>query len=122
MLKTKFAAILICIFTFGSANAAAQSTIRINAGGSGYTDSKGQFWSADQGFNTGALSACALEATVTGRAILSSISNLSHQLYHSNQAGSRDHFGDGNKFVTPMIAKGHVYIGTPTGIAIFGLL
>jgi hypothetical protein len=49
--------------------------------------------------------------------------NVSHQLYHSNQAANgRDHFGGGNKYMTPTIAEGRVYIGTPTGIAIFGLL
>jgi hypothetical protein len=49
--------------------------------------------------------------------------NVSHQLYHSNQTtNGRDHFGNGNKYMTPTIAEGHVYIGTPTGIAIFGLL
>jgi glucose/arabinose dehydrogenase/PKD repeat protein len=30
-----------------------QATYRINAGGSAYVDTLGQFWSADQGFNTG---------------------------------------------------------------------
>ena len=34
----------------------AQQTIRVNAGGSAYRDSKGQTWSADYGFNTGSLS------------------------------------------------------------------
>jgi hypothetical protein len=48
--------------------------------------------------------------------------NVSHQLYHTNMAGTRDHFGNGNKFMTPTIAKGRVYIGTASGIAIFGLL
>jgi hypothetical protein len=48
--------------------------------------------------------------------------NVSRQLYNSNQAGTRDHFGNGNKFVTPTVAKGRVYIPTPSGIAIFGLL
>jgi Malectin domain len=49
--------------------------------------------------------------------------NVSHELYNSNQApNGRDHFGNGNKFMTPTIANGHVYIGTPTGLAIFGLL
>ena len=49
--------------------------------------------------------------------------NVSHELYNSNQASNgRDHFGTGNKFMTPTIANGHVYIGTPTGLAIFGLL
>ena len=46
-----------------------------------------------------------------------------NELYNSNQAaGGRDHFGDGNKFITPMIANGKVYVGTTTGVGIFGLL
>jgi hypothetical protein len=48
--------------------------------------------------------------------------NLSHELYDSNQAGSRDQFGPGNKFITPMIANGKVFVGTQTGVAVFGLL
>ncbi len=49
--------------------------------------------------------------------------NVSHQLYNSNQAAnSRDQFGNGNKYMTPTIAKGRVYVGTASGIAIFGLL
>jgi hypothetical protein len=47
--------------------------------------------------------------------------NLSHELYNSNQAGSRDQFNS-NKFITPMIANGKVFVGTPTGVAVFGLL
>ena len=49
-------------------------------------------------------------------------SDLSHELYDSNQAGGRDQFGPGNKFITPTIANGRVYVGTPTGVAVFGLL
>ena len=48
--------------------------------------------------------------------------NLAHELWDSNQAGSRDHFGNGNKFITPMIANGKVFVGTQTGVAVFGLL
>jgi hypothetical protein len=48
--------------------------------------------------------------------------NLSQELYNSNQAGSRDHFGTGNKFITPMIVNGKVYVGTTNGVAVFGLL
>jgi hypothetical protein len=49
--------------------------------------------------------------------------NLSQELYNSNQtAGGRDHFGAGNKFITPVIVDGKVYVGTPTGVAVFGLL
>ncbi len=45
------------------------------------------------------------------------------ELYTSNQAASsRDHFGNGNKFITPMIANGKVFVGTPSGVAVFGLL
>jgi Immunoglobulin I-set domain len=49
--------------------------------------------------------------------------NLATQLYNSNQAANgRDNFGSGNKFITPSIANGKVYVGTPTGVAVFGLL
>jgi outer membrane protein assembly factor BamB len=48
--------------------------------------------------------------------------NLAHELYNSNQAGTRDNFGPGNKFITPMIANGKVFVGTQNGVAIFGLL
>jgi len=49
--------------------------------------------------------------------------DLSHELYNSTQAPlSRDAFGAGNKFITPTIVNGHVYVGTPTGVAAFGLL
>ena len=48
--------------------------------------------------------------------------NLAQELYNSNQQGSRDQFGPGNKFITPMIADGKVYVGTQTGVAVFGLL
>jgi hypothetical protein len=49
--------------------------------------------------------------------------NLSQELYNSSQAPSgRDAFGAGNKFITPMIVNGRVYVGTQTGVAAFGLL
>jgi len=50
-------------------------------------------------------------------------SNLSRELYNSNQApNGRDHFGAGNKFIAPVIANGRVYVGTPNGVVGFGLL
>ncbi len=48
--------------------------------------------------------------------------NLAHELYNSNQAGTRDQFGTGYKFATPIEANGRVYIGTITGVAVFGQL
>lgn len=50
-------------------------------------------------------------------------SNLATELYNSNQAsGGRDHFGPGNKFITPMVINGKVYVGTTSGVGAFGLL
>jgi hypothetical protein len=49
-------------------------------------------------------------------------SNLAHELYNSDQApNGRDHFLS-NKFITPMIAQGKVFVGTRAGVAVFGLL
>lgn len=49
--------------------------------------------------------------------------NLATELYNSNQAsGGRDQFGAGNKFITPMVVNGKVYVGTTTGVGVFGLL
>jgi hypothetical protein len=49
--------------------------------------------------------------------------NLAHELYNSNQAANnRDQFGAGNKYITPTIADGKVFVGTTAGVAVFGLL
>ena len=49
--------------------------------------------------------------------------NLAVELYNSSQAaGGRDEFGNGNKFITPTIANGKVYVGTTNGVGVFGLL
>jgi hypothetical protein len=49
--------------------------------------------------------------------------NLAHELYNTNQAASaRDNFGAGNKFITPAIADGKVFVGTTASVAVFGLL
>jgi hypothetical protein len=50
-------------------------------------------------------------------------SNLTHELYNSNQAaGGRDQFGPGNKFIAPTVGGGKVFVGTTNTLAIFGLL
>ena len=49
--------------------------------------------------------------------------NLAHELYNSSQAsGNRDQFGTGNKYITPTVADGKVFVGTTSGVAVFGLL
>jgi hypothetical protein len=45
--------------------------------------------------------------------------NLANELYNSSSAPA-DSFTD-NKFVTPTIANGKVYVGTPSSVAVFGL-
>jgi hypothetical protein len=49
--------------------------------------------------------------------------NLAHEIYNSNQAaGNRDQFGTGNKYITPTVADGKVFVGTANSVAVFGLL
>ena len=49
--------------------------------------------------------------------------NLAHEIYNSNQAAAnRDHFGAGNKYITPTVADGKVFVGTSNSVAVFGLL
>jgi outer membrane protein assembly factor BamB len=70
--------------------------------------SNGILWAAENGTNAGLR---AYDAT-----------NLSRQLYNSGDTGGRDQFGPGNKFITPMIANGKVYVGTKNSVGVFGLL
>jgi hypothetical protein len=71
--------------------------------------SNGIVWAVENNGGTGVLHA--YDAT-----------NLATELYNSSQAANgRDSFSD-NKFITPMIASGRVYVGTPTGVIVFGSL
>jgi hypothetical protein len=60
----------------------------------------------------------------TNPAVLSAYDarDLARELYNSSQAADRDQFGAGNKFITPTIADGRVFVGSATGVAVFGLL
>jgi hypothetical protein len=74
--------------------------------------SNGIVWAIQNGSSTGVLHA--YDAT-----------NLATELYNSNQAANdRDQFATNSncKFVTPMIANGKVYVGTPGAVVVFGLL
>jgi len=49
--------------------------------------------------------------------------DLSNEIYNSTQAaGNRDQFGAGNRFITPTVADGKVFVGTTNSVAVFGLL
>src|SRR6266478_3877305 len=88
----------------GSTFAYPGTTPSISANGT----SNGILWAVENSGGTGILHA--YDAT-----------NLANELYNSNQAGTRDQFSD-NKFITPMIANGKVFVGTPTSVIVFGLL
>jgi hypothetical protein len=50
-------------------------------------------------------------------------SNLAHELWNSNQAGSRDLLIPWSKFTPPVVANGRVYVASNTGaITAYGLL
>ena len=75
--------------------------------------------------SNGASDAVLWAAENTSTAVLHAYkaTNLAVELYNSNQAsGGRDHFGRGNKFITPTIANGRVYVATTNGVGVFGLL
>ncbi len=67
----------------------------------------------------------AVESSLSSPGVLHAYdpANLAHEFYNSTQAiNGRDSFGNGNKFIAPMIVNGKVYVGTQNGVAIFGLL
>ena len=66
----------------------------------------------------------AIENGSTGVLHAYDATNLATEFYNSNMAGTRDQFFTTSncKFVTPMIANGKVFVGTATGVVVFGLL
>jgi PKD repeat protein len=48
--------------------------------------------------------------------------DVSQEIYNSSQAGPRDILGGAVKFSVPTIANGKVYVGTATGLSVFGNL
>jgi hypothetical protein len=66
-----------------------------------------------------------IQASTSSQGILHAFlaANVAMELYNNTQAATnRDLFGGGNKYATPMIANGKVYVGATNGVAVFGLL
>jgi hypothetical protein len=47
--------------------------------------------------------------------------DVSKELYNSNQAGSRDKFGAAVRFTVPTVINGTVYVAGKTELVAFGL-
>jgi hypothetical protein len=65
----------------------------------------------------------AYENAGSGAAVLHAYDagNLATELYNSTQAaGARDSIGSANKFITPTIADGKVFVAATDGVAVFG--
>jgi len=48
--------------------------------------------------------------------------DISRELYNSNQAGGRDHFGTAIRFTVPTVMNGKVFVAGGSQLAVFGLL
>ena len=62
----------------------------------------------------------AVESGVYGVLHAYNASSLS-EIYNSNENAGRDRFTE-NKFITPLIANGKVFVGTQIGVVVFGPL
>ena len=85
----------------------------------------GTFGSAVAVSANGASNAIVWAHEGSGNAVLHAYdaTNLAHELYNSTQAANgRDAFGAANKFITPTIADGKVFVGTNSGVGVFGLI
>ena len=68
--------------------------------------------------------AWALDTTANGGPVLHAYdaTDLSSELYNSGTQAARDSVGATAEYSVPVVANGHVYIGTQTGVNVYGLL
>jgi hypothetical protein len=78
---------------------------------------------SSSGNSAGILWACENPASGSNQAVLHAYDAASlTELYSSNQNPARDQFGTANKFITPTICNGKVFVGTTSSVGVFGLL
>ena len=84
------------------------STPSISANGS----TNGIVWAIEQG------------TTANPSAVLHAYdaSDVSNELYNSSQNATRDKLGRGTRFSVPMVVHGKVYVGTKSGLVVYGIL
>jgi hypothetical protein len=68
--------------------------------------------------------AWALDTTANGGPVLHAYdaTDLSSELYNSGTQAARDAVGPTAQYSVPVVANGRVYIGTQTGVNVYGLL
>jgi hypothetical protein len=88
-----------------------RSTVSVSSNG----DSKGIVWAVDND---------AYYAVQQGTAVLHAYdaTDLSRELYNSNQRFSRDNPGQSSKFTVPTVADGKVFVGGANQVSVYGLL
>ncbi len=66
----------------------------------------------------------ALDTTANGGPVLHAYdaTDLSSELYNSGTQAARDAVGPTAQYSVPVVANGHVYIGTQTGVNVYTLL
>jgi hypothetical protein len=88
-----------------------RSTISVSANG----NSNGIVWAVETD---------AYYATKQGAAVLRAYdaTDLSRELYNSNQRFARDNPGQSSKFVVPTVANGKVFVGGANQLSVYGLV
>jgi outer membrane protein assembly factor BamB len=77
---------------------------------------------SSNGFSNGIVWANSWSKTDYGVLHAYDAQDLRQELYNSNLAGQRDQYGLSTRMTAPLIANGRVYVPTPLGVAVFGLL
>lgn len=96
------------------------STVPVKLGASVYGYPGGNMSVSSNGTSSGIL--WSIEAAGVNVLHAYDATDVSKELYNSNQAGGRDHFGATIRFTAPTVINGKVYVAGGSQLAAFGLL